>query len=252
MPARRRTALAATATATALALAAAPAHATGTPTGGDTGQADAVVLRAGLDVSLLGGRAHVPVETSLDDVHAPASADRTTLTVTLDGVEQGRPVGILRADAATARATTGQGTAKGYAHLVHAKVHVPGLPVLSLVEIGQVTSEAVCEAGKKPVASSNLPGDVVVLGRRVTLSATGPTKVDVPGVGQVRLDLSKTATTTRTAAATALRLEVSVDPLKLNVAQVRGNVTLAEAHCETPGAGQEATAGKPLALPASA
>ena len=77
-------------------------------------------------------------------------------------------------------------------------------------------------------------GPVTVLGKRVTLTAGGPTRVDVPGVGEVTLDLSKTRTTSRTAAATALRLKVSVNPLKLNVAEVKGEVTLAEATCETP------------------
>ena len=56
----------------------------------------------------------------------------------------------------------------------------------------------------------------------------------MPGVGEVRLDLAKTEQTSRTAAATALELKVSVNPLKLNVAEVEGTVTLAEATCETP------------------
>ncbi|KJY43360.1 hypothetical protein VR41_03595 [Streptomyces sp. NRRL B-1568] len=231
MPARRLAAAAvtsATVTATALALAAAPAHAT------DDGTADATVLRTGLDVSLLGGTARVPVNATLNDVHAPADADKTALTVTLDGVEAGRPVSILSAETATARATADHRAAKGYANLVHAKVHVPGLPLLSLIEVRQVTSEAVCEAGKKPTASSNVLGSVSVLGKKVTVTAAGTTKVSVPGVGDVRLDLSRTATTSSTAAATALDLGVDVDPLKLGVAHVRGRVTLVRAGCRTP------------------
>lgn len=231
MPARRITAMAATATATALALGATPAHATDSAGGGAAG---AAVLRTGLDLSLLGGTAHLPVNASVDDVRAPASADRTALAVTLDGVENGKPVSVLRADTATARATADGRTAKGYANLVHARVHVPGLPLLSLIEVQQVISEAVCEAGRKPEATSNLLGSVSVLGKKVTLTTAGPTKVDVPGVGAVRLDLSKTATTSRTAAATALALDVAVDPLGLGVAKVRGRVTLAEATCGTP------------------
>lgn len=228
MPARRLTTVAVMGTATALALAAAPAHAT------ESGTATATVLRAGLDVSLLGGAAHVPVNASLNDVKAPADAGRTTLAVTLDGVEQGKPVTLLRADAATSRATADRTAAKGYAQLVRARVHVPGLPLRSLVEVQQVTSEAVCEAGKKPTATSHVLGSVSVLGKKVTLSATGPTKVSVPGVGDVRLELSKTATSSRTAAATALGLDVSVDPLALGVAKVRGTVTLVQAGCEAP------------------
>ncbi len=113
-------------------------------------------------------------------------------------------------------------------------MHVPGLPLLSLIEVEKVTSKAVCEAGKKPVASANVLGTVTVLGKRVTLSAGGPTKVEVPGVGMVSLELSGTETTSTTAAAAALRLKVAVNPLNLNVAQVDGEIVLAEAHCESP------------------
>ncbi|MEU3350644.1 SCO1860 family LAETG-anchored protein [Streptomyces sp. NPDC037389] len=236
MPAHRFTALAATVTATALALGAAPASATGSGTGtaGGSGRADATVLRTGLDVSLLGKAAHVPVEAALNDVKAPADASKTALSVTLDGIEGGKAVDILRADAATARATADRRAAKGYANLAHAKVRLPGLPLRSLIEIQQVTSEAVCEAGAKPKATANLLGSVSVLGKKVTLTPNGPTKVTVPGVGDVRLDLSKTVTTSRTAAATALDLDVSVDPLALGVAKVVGKVTLVRASCESP------------------
>ncbi|GGP68125.1 LPXTG cell wall anchor domain-containing protein [Streptomyces abikoensis] len=236
MPAHRFAALAATVTATALALGATsvPASATDTGSGSGTGRADATVLRTGLDVSLLGKAAHVPVEAAIDDVHAPADASKTALTVTLDGIEGGKAVDILRAEAATSRATADRRAAKGYANLVHAKVHLPGLPLRSLIELQQVTSEAVCEAGAKPKATANLLGSVSVLGKKVTLTPNGPTKVTVPGVGDVRLDLSKTVTTSRTAAATALDLDVSVDPLALGVAKVVGKVTLVRASCESP------------------
>jgi LPXTG-motif cell wall-anchored protein len=73
-----------------------------------------------------------------------------------------------------------------------------------------------------------------VLGKKVTLTAGGPTEVKVPGVGEVRLDLSKTETTTNTAAATALEPTVSINPLKLNVAEFEGTLTLVEATCEAP------------------
>ncbi|MEU5431310.1 SCO1860 family LAETG-anchored protein [Streptomyces olivoreticuli] len=236
MPVRRLAALAAAAAATATAVAG-PAYATGGGSG-DRGKSGAAVLRTGLDVALLNKTVHVPLNASLNEVRAPADADRTALTVTLDGVEQGKPVDVLRADAATARATTDRNKAEGYANLVHARVHVPGLPFLSLIEVQQVTSTAVCEAGRKPTATSNLLGSVSVLGRKVTLTTGGTTKVEVPGVGEVRLDLSRTATTSRTAAASALALRVAVNPLKLNVAEVSGEVTLAEATCEAPAAGE--------------
>ncbi|MCF1598229.1 SCO1860 family LAETG-anchored protein [Streptomyces muensis] len=234
LPARR---LATVATATALAAgpaalgAAGTAHATG-----DEGRASAVVLRTGLDVSLLNKTVNVPLAVSLNEVQAPRSAEKTTLTAELNGVDGGRPFSVLNAEVAQSKATVEDGKAEGYTHLAHAKVHVPGLPLLSLIEVGQVTSKATCEAGRTPTATSNLLGDVTVLGKKVTLTAGGTTNVEVPGVGDVRLDYSRTEKTSRTAAATALELKVSVNPLKLNVADVQGTLTLAEATCETPAA----------------
>lgn len=216
-------------------LAAVPAHAApATPTTGGEGRASAVVLRTGLDVSLLNKSVQVPLKVTLNEVQAPAGAEKTALSVNVDGVEGGAPVSVLRADVATANATVDEHRAEGYTNLAKARIHVPGLPVLSLIEVEKVTSKAVCEVGRKPVAESNVLGHVAVLGKKVTLSAGGPTRVAVPGVGEVSLDLSKTVTTERTAAATALQLKVSVNPLNLNVAEVEGEVTLAEATCETP------------------
>ncbi|MFH0521187.1 SCO1860 family LAETG-anchored protein [Streptomyces sp. M41] len=232
LPARR---LAAVATATALTAApavlaaAGPAHATG-----DEGRASAVVLRTGLDVSLLNKTVNVPLAVSLNEVEAPRSAEKATLTAQLDGVDGGKPFSVLSAKVASAKATVADGRAEGYTNLADAEVHVPGLRLLSLIEVGQVTSRATCEAGKKPTATSNLLGDVTVLGKKVTLTAGGTTNVQVPGVGEVRLDYSRTQTTSDTAAATALELKVAVDPLKLNVAEVEGTLTLAKATCETP------------------
>ncbi|WP_407555867.1 SCO1860 family LAETG-anchored protein [Streptomyces sp. Pv4-95] len=236
MPARR---LAATFVATAFAagpavlLGAVPAHATGDH-GADGGTSGAVVLRTALDVGLLDKTVKVPLRAALNEVRAPASAEKTSLTVELDGINQGRPFSVLRADVATARATAARGRTEGYANVAHAKVHVPGLPLLSLIEVEQVTSKAVCEAGKRPRAESNVLGTVRVLGKKVTLSSSGTTDVKVPGVGEVRLDLSRKSVTSKSAAATALDLKVSVNPLKLNVAEVEGRVTLAQATCTAP------------------
>ncbi|MGW3462377.1 SCO1860 family LAETG-anchored protein [Streptomyces olivaceoviridis] len=232
MPARRLTVLA-----TATALASAPvvlggagaAHATG-----DHGRASAVVLRTGLDVSLLNKTVDVPLAVSLNEVQAPRSADRTALSARLDGVNGGKPFTVLGADVAQAGATVTARRAEGSVRVAHAKLHVPGLPLLSLIEADTITAKATCEVGKAPVASANVLGAVTVLGKRVTLTAGGPSEVKVPGVGEVRLDLSQRSTTTRTAAATALELRVSVNPLKLNVADVEGTVTLAKATCESP------------------
>ncbi|MFB0628144.1 SCO1860 family LAETG-anchored protein [Streptomyces sp. AB3(2024)] len=216
-------------------ISAPPALAKDGPGGGaGAGSSGAVVLRAGLDVGLLNKAVHVPLKATLNEVSAPAAAEKTALTVTLDGAEQGQPVSVLKAEVATAKATADQSRAQAEANLAHAKVHVPGLPALSLIEVEKVTSKAVCEAGRKPVASSNVLGSVTALGKKITLTAGGPTKVEVPGVGLVSLELSGTQTTSTTAAASALRLKVSVNPLNLNVAEVDGEVVLAEAHCTAP------------------
>ena len=237
LPARR---LATVAAATVLAAGpAALAHATD-----DEGHASAVVLRTGLKVSLLNKSVNVPLAVALNEVQAPQSAEHTALTASLDGVDGGKPFPVIGAEVAEAKATVADGKATASTKLAHAKLHVPGLPLLSLIEIEQVTSEATCVAGEKPVASSNLLGSVTALGKKVTLTPSGPVDVKVPGVGEVRLDLSQTETTTRTAAATALELKVSVNPLNLNVAEVEGTVTLAKATCEAP-AGREAPAVEP-------
>ncbi|MFG2992602.1 SCO1860 family LAETG-anchored protein [Streptomyces sp. NPDC048257] len=219
----------------AVALLTAPAaFATGGGGAGGEGKAGAVVLRAGLDVGLLNKTVHVPLKTTLNEVSAPATAQKTALTVTLDGVEGNKPVSVLRADVATSKASADKTRAEAEVNLAKASVHVPGLPLLSLIEVENVTSKAVCEAGKKPVAGANVVGKVTALGKKVTLTAGGPTKIEVPGVGEVLLELSGTQTTSTTAAAAALRLKVAVNPLKLNVAQVDGEIVLAEAHCESP------------------
>ncbi|MEU2153473.1 SCO1860 family LAETG-anchored protein [Streptomyces sp. NPDC019396] len=235
MPARRPGVAASAAAVVGLAVAgplalAVPAHATG----GSEGQASAVVLRTGLDVSLLNKTVQVPLRTSLNEVHAPGNAEKTALTVQLEGVDEGRPFSVLSADAASARATANRERAEGVATLAHAKVHVPGLALLSLIEVEKVTAKAVCAVGEKPQATANVLGTVRALGKKVALTSGAPSKVEVPGVGAITLDLSRTETTSRTAAATALELKVSVNPLKLNVAEVEGTVTLAAASCESP------------------
>ncbi|MET9886796.1 SCO1860 family LAETG-anchored protein [Streptomyces sp. NPDC006430] len=234
-------------------LTAPPALATGGSgsTGGE-GKASAVVLRAGLDVGLLNKSVHIPLKTTLNEVSAPATAEKTALTVALDGVEGGRPVSVLRADVATSKATADKTGARAEADLAHAEVHVPGLPLLSLIQVDKVISKAVCEAGKKPSASANVLGAVTVLGKKVTLSAGGPTKVEIPKVGLVSLELSGTETTSTTAAAAALRLKVSVNPLDLNVAQVEGEVVLAEARCEAPAGAAPAPSVAPDVKPQTA
>ncbi|MFJ2937799.1 SCO1860 family LAETG-anchored protein [Streptomyces sp. NPDC087219] len=235
-PVRRTAAAATAAAATVAALAVGPVllvAPAAQATGGE-GRATAVVLRTGLDVSLLDKTVDVPLRVSLNEVKAPETENETALSVKVQGAEEGKPIDILAADVATSKATVDEKKAEGYVNLVKAEVHVPGIPLLSLIEVQKVTSKALCEVGKKPVAESNVLGHVIVFGKKTTLSTGGRTQVSVPGVGQVTLDLSRTSTTSRTAAATALELKVEVDPLKLGVAEVNGTVTLAEATCETP------------------
>ncbi|WP_330350191.1 SCO1860 family LAETG-anchored protein [Streptomyces sp. NBC_00582] len=237
MPARRLaavTAAGALAAGPAVLAGAGPAH---TADGG--GSASAAVLRTGLDVALADRSVEVPLAVSLNEVRAPRSAGKTALTAELDGVDGGRPFSVLRADAAEAKATVDATGARASTRLARARLHVPGLPLLSVIEVDAVTSTATCAAGRAPVATSRLPGSVTVLGKKVSVGAGGPTEVKVPGVGEVRLDLSRREVTSRTAAATALRLTVSVNPLKLNVAEVTGTLTLAEARCATPPAAEK-------------
>ncbi|MEV4338754.1 SCO1860 family LAETG-anchored protein [Streptomyces sp. NPDC049590] len=231
MPARRPAVLATAAVLTALpvVLGAGTAHATTGP-----GRASAVVLRTALDVSLLNKTVNVPLAVSLNEVQAPRSADRTALSARLDGVDGGKPFTVLGADVAESKATASARQAEGSVRVAHARLHLPGLPLLSLIEADAITAKATCAVGEAPTAAANVLGTVTVLGRRVTLTAGAPVEVKAPGVGEVRLDLSRHTTTTRTAAATALELKVSVNPLKLGVAEVEGTLTLAEATCESP------------------
>ncbi|UGY90687.1 SCO1860 family LAETG-anchored protein [Streptomyces gobiensis] len=211
-----------------------PAHATGA---GDQGEASASVLRTNLNIGLL-DKTEVPFAVAVNEVKAPGksggSEEKTTLTAKLDGVGHGKPFPVLRADVASAKAKAHEHKAAAHVRLAHAKVYVPGKPLHPVVELEKVTSQAFCPAGEQPKAEANVLGWVKLLGKKVKLTAAGTTTVEVPEVGKVRLDLSKTHTTSRTSAASALILSVSVKPLALNVADVAGKITLAEAKCRTP------------------
>ncbi len=206
-----------------------------TPKASATGAATAVVLRTGLDVSLLNNTAHLPLNVSVNDVHAPADAHRALLTARLDGVDGGRQFDVLRADVATSHATADDRRSQGSTNLTHAVVRLPGLSSAGLVGVEAVTSTATCEVGKQPTAHITMAGDVTVLGKKVSVTTRGTVHVDVPGVGQVALELAKKTSTTSTAAATALELDVAVTPGHLNVATIKGTVTLAQATCRMPG-----------------
>ncbi|MFR9727144.1 SCO1860 family LAETG-anchored protein [Streptomyces sp. MS19] len=239
----RRPTAAAAATVAALLGALAPAAAA--DDGGDApgGTANAAVLRTGLNVSLLNRTLELPLAVALNEVAAPGAGgtgDETLLTATLDGVAGGSPFELLRAEAASATATADERDgAAAEVSLVNAQVHVPGLPGVALIAADVVGASAVCAPGEAPRADVTMPAAVTVLGRTVELSASGTTEVDVPGVGEVTLDLSRTETTDASASAAALRLGVRVNPLELNVAEVTGEVTLAEAACTAPAAAEE-------------
>ncbi|WCE00802.1 hypothetical protein PGH47_36080 [Streptomyces sp. HUAS 31] len=198
------------------------------------GRATAAVFRAALDVSSLGASGLMPLRASLNEVQAPATAEKKTLDVTLDHVNGDRPVHLLEADVAMARADVAKSRAEGMSHLVRARVHLPGLPVLPLLEVEEVTAAAVCVAGQQPSAKSEVLGPIAVLGEQVSLAPDRTVAVEAPGVGTVRVSLSHKEVTGSTAAATSLQLQVSVDPLKLGVEKVEGTVTLAQATCRSP------------------
>lgn len=219
------------------------------------GTASAVVLRTGLDVSLLNNAANVPLNVTVNDVHAPADAHRTLLTAKLNGVDNGRSFSVLRADVATAHATADAHKSQGYANLARASVQLPGLPASTgLINVEAVTSTATCAVGEQPTAHITMAGNITVLGKKVSVTTRGTTRVDVPGEGMVSLELAKRTTTSSTAAATALQLNVAVTPAQLNVATIKGSVTLAQATCQTPGTtpGGSGTAGSSSAGSSSA
>lgn len=223
---------------TALLGAAAPAVQAADGDQQGQGSASATVLRSGLTVSLLDESVEVPLEATLNAVSAPSPsthADETLLKAQLDGVHNGQPFEMLRAEVANAEATSDADGSRAESSLVDATVHLPGLPGTSVIEVEAVTAEAVCATGAAPTADSNFGATANVLGQEVNLTTEGTVTVDAPGVGQVELALSQHETTDTTAAATALALTVHVDPLDLGVAAVDGEITLVEAACEAAG-----------------
>ncbi|WP_062211032.1 SCO1860 family LAETG-anchored protein [Streptomyces sp. NBRC 109706] len=211
-----------------------------------SGSASATVLRTALEVSLLNGGVSLPLTVVLNEVDATTDgehADETLLTATLDGVDDGQPFEVLRAEVAGSTAEVADTAAHAESSLTDAAVQLPGLSALPLVELDVISARAHCAVGEEPVAETTMPAAVSVLGQEVALTSEGRTEVDVPGVGQVTLTLSERRTDATSAAATALDLNVEVNPLDLNVATVTGQVTLAEAACVTPVA--EETAEEP-------
>ena len=196
------------------------------------GSASAVTARIGLDVQLLNS-VDVPVDVSLDAVRAPQSADGHLLTATVQGLKGagGAPQTLVDAKVGHSAAIVDKNGARAAADLVTADIKVPGLLLRNLVSVQEVKASADCPVHGRPSAEVNILGDVSVLGTKVSLSAVGPTHVDVPGVGVVDVEFSKKSVTSHSAAATALGVTVTVNPGGLNVLKVSGNVQLASVSC---------------------
>ncbi|MFB7620105.1 SCO1860 family LAETG-anchored protein, partial [Kitasatospora sp. NPDC056181] len=235
----RPVAAVAAATAAVSALIAVPAaHATGpTPQpAAPSGRARAVTAELDLDVSLLNKTVDVPVNIALNKVETPAQRDSSVLTAKVDGVEQQGPVTLVKADVGTSVTKSDAKGTSASVRLVNADVHAPGLPATTLLGLEALSSEATCPVDGQPTADVVAPARLTVLGKPVTLSLYGPTKVDVPLVGSVSVEFSKRTTTSTTAAASALEVQIEVNPLNLNVAKVTGRITVASVSCEKPGA----------------
>ncbi|WP_269469673.1 SCO1860 family LAETG-anchored protein [Streptomyces humicola] len=196
----------------------------------------------GVTAALIGGLvSNVPVNAVLDDVHAPADARQNTLNAKVQVPVSGQQFNILTADVATASATADQQKAEGYANLVNVKVELPGLPE-PVLQAKALTARATCVAGEQPTANASLL-KLVVLGKAQEVKVGQTITVPVPGVGQVSVALTTTTNTASAAAATALGLHVLENPLKAGFAEVKGDITLAHATCETPSGGGTSTGG---------
>ncbi|MEU1420509.1 SCO1860 family LAETG-anchored protein [Kitasatospora sp. NPDC005751] len=197
------------------------------------GRARAVTAELALDVQLL-SKVDVPVNLALNKVESPAQREGSLLTAKVDGVDQQGPVTLVKADVGTSVVKSdAKGTAASV-KLVNADVHAPGLPATTLLGLEALSSSVTCPVDGPPTADVTAPAKLTVLGKPVTLSLYGPTDVDVPLVGRVSVEFSKRATTSTTAAASALEVRIEVNPLNLNVAKVTGKITVASVSCEKP------------------
>ncbi len=206
------------------------------------GKAKAVTAELSLNVELL-NTVKVPVEVSLNKVESPAQRDGAVLTATVDGVDGGRPVNLVKAQVGKSVTKVDDKQATASVQLVGAAVHAPGLPLTTLIGLEAMSAEVTCPANGQPTAKVTAPAKLTVLGQSVTVGLNSPTHVDVPAIGSVDVEFSKKTVTSSTAAASALEVQVAVNPLNLNVAKVNGKVTVASVSCEKP---------VPAAVPAAA
>ncbi|MFC9330602.1 SCO1860 family LAETG-anchored protein, partial [Kitasatospora sp. NPDC057015] len=217
--------------------------------GGPTaGRARAVTAEVDLDVSLLNKTVDVPVNISLNKVESPAQRDGAVLTAEVDGVEQQGPVTLVKADVGRSVTKVDAQGASASVKLVNADVHAPGLPLTALLGLEALSSEVTCPVDGPPTADVTAPAKLTVLGKPVAVGLYAPTTVEVPAIGSVSVEFSKHSTTSSTAAASALEVQIEINPLNLNVAKVSGRITVASVSCEKPVA---APASSPAA-PASA
>ena len=218
------------------------------------GRASAVTVEVDLDVSLLNKSVDIPVNASLNKVESPARREGSVLTALVDGVDQQGPVTLVRADVGKSVTKVDDKGASASVELVNADVHAPGLPLTTLLGLEALSAEVTCPVEGQPTADVVAPAKLTVLGRPVSVGLYGPTKVDVPGVGDVSVEFSRRTTTSSTAAASALEVQVEVDPLNLNVARVSGRITVASVSCEKPAAPAPTptTAGTPATAPSTA
>ncbi|WP_406204671.1 LPXTG cell wall anchor domain-containing protein [Kitasatospora sp. NBC_01560] len=220
------------------------------------GKARAVTAELDLDVSLLNKAVDVPVNIALNKVETPAQRDGSVLTATVAGVDQQGPVTLVKADVGTSVTKADANGTAASVKLVNADVHAPGLPATTLLGLEALSSEVTCPVDGQPTANVTAPARLNVLGKPVTLSLYGPTKVDVPLIGSVSVEFSKQTTTSSTAAASALEVQIEVNPLNLNVAKVTGRITVASVSCEkpagpgTPAPSAPAPTGTPAVQPA--
>ncbi len=224
--------LAATVLAVALPLpTAAAAEAAGTPA--QPGAASAVTARLALDVTLL-NTVNVPVDVALNKVESPARRDGAMLTAKVDGVDGGRPVTLVKAEVGASVTKADDKLATASVQLVDADVHVPGLPLTTLLGLEAMSAEANCPVDGQPTANVTAPARLTVLGRSVTVGLNSPTHVEVPAIGTVDVEFARKTVTSSTAAASALEVKIALNPLNLNVAKVSGTVTVASVSCRKP------------------
>ncbi|MFE1316836.1 SCO1860 family LAETG-anchored protein [Kitasatospora phosalacinea] len=207
------------------------ADAAGTPA--KPGRASAVTAELSLDVTLL-NTVNVPVDVSLNRVESPAQRDGAMLTAKVDGVDGGRPVTLVKAEVGRSVTKADEKLASASVKLVDADVHVPGLPLTTLLGLEAMSAQANCPVDGQPTADVVAPAKLTVLGKSVTVGLNSPTHVDVPAIGSVDVEFAKKTVTSSRAAASALEVKIALNPLNLNVAKVNGTVTVASVSCEKP------------------